>query len=107
MGVEVNKVKKLELEIQKLKDLVLQLQSQVIMLQARDTTILMPPITVPPIQTTPSIPVPTTWSPFGPFIGDTPPMWQGTQKPTIICGEVISGNSTNSANNTQVSRCIK
>ncbi|HXQ38705.1 MAG TPA: hypothetical protein VN843_32185 [Anaerolineales bacterium] len=49
----MSKLKKLEQDIQALKDLVLQLQAQIIALQVRGAVITAPPITVPQIPMTP------------------------------------------------------
>lgn len=96
VGVEMSKIKKLEKEIQDLKDLVLQLQSTVIALQARGPFVISPqPLALPQIQTTPPNTMP--WIPDRPYIGDPPP---GTG-PTITCGtkSEVSGCSN------QISRC--
>lgn len=92
VGVEMSKIKKLEKEIQDLKDLVLQLQGQVIALQARGPFVISPqPISLPGIQTSPP------WMPDRPYIGDPLP----GSGPTITCGAKaeISGSSN------QISRC--
>lgn len=93
----MSRIKKLEQEIQELKDLILQLQSQVIALQARGVITITPQVPMPVV--VPAIPtIPPSWPPYEPYVGDVPP---GLGNPTITWGTTISGN------NTQVSRCVK
>jgi len=72
MDLEMNKLRKLELEVAKLKDVIIDLQQQVLRLQ---------PIFVPQIQTIigtapsanpPTIPQWPKWPPYYPYIGDSP-----------------------------------
>ena len=91
LEMRMSKIKKLEKEIQELKDAIFQLQSQMLAL-----TLSRPlPMTVPPISL-PNVPT-TKWPPYTPYIGDVPPGWQGT----ITCGikTGVSGSSN------QDSRC--
>lgn len=96
VDLEMNKIKKLEQEIQELKSLVLQLQSQMLALSlSRPFVITAPPNTLPNVQ--PGI-TPTPWPPYTPYIGD-PPGWQGTSTVGVVSKAEISGSSN------QDSRC--
>lgn len=88
----MNKIKKLEQEIQELKSLVLQLQSQMLALSLSRLLV----VTAPP-NAQPNISIPS-WPPYTPYIGD-PPGWQGTSTVGVVSKEEVSGSSN------QISRC--